>query len=137
MALEKEEWVTRAWTYQEAVNSRVLYITYEGATVTIVTALVFLNYVGEALDNLQMPPLQRRSHYPRLDAFEDLVDYVTAEYLERSALQVMAKMDMRTQLRAEDHFFAMIGAVSTAPASTSGTEDPCESFMSLCERKGD
>jgi len=137
LLLEKEEWVTRAWTYQEAVNCRDLTITCDGAGSLAVGVLPFLNCVGQALSKIGIPQLERRQHYPRLDAFEDLMDFFTAAYEQRSALQVMAKMDRRTQQRPEDHFFAMIGAVTNEPASSSGTDDACESFMSLCERKGD
>jgi len=135
--LEKEAWVTRAWTYQEAINSRSLSFTSEGASGTPIAATGFLNCVGHALNRLQLAPLERRSTWPGLEAFEDLFDYLTSVYEERSALQIMGDMDRRTQLRPEDHFYAMMGAVSRIPASSSGTSDACEAFMRLCERKGD
>ncbi|RYP54818.1 hypothetical protein DL769_010275 [Monosporascus sp. CRB-8-3] len=62
---------------------------------------------------------------------------MTSGYQGRSALQVMSNMDRRIQRHREDHFYAMIGAISTARASSCETSDPCEAFMLVCERKGD
>lgn len=134
--LENEEWVTRAWTYQEAVNSQVLYLTCEdGELGVIVEYTQFFSALGQALCHLKQ---DERGRYPRLNALDDLLaDCMTAIYLQRSALQVMAIMDQRTQTRAEDHFYAMIGAITTEPASSVGLKSPCEAFMSLCEEKGD
>ncbi|KAJ9604283.1 hypothetical protein H2200_011117 [Cladophialophora chaetospira] len=136
--LEGEEWIVRAWTYQEAVNSRTLYITCEESH-AIVPGSHFLNCLGYTLSRLGAGLVSdKRQRYPRLDAFEDLIaDYMIAGYQERSALQVMSNMDRRTQRHAEDHFYAMIGAISTVRASSCPTLDACEAFMSLCERKGD
>lgn len=136
-ALERDEWVTRAWTYQEAVNARSLFITCEDPGDIIISIQKFLNYIGYTLVHLSIPPLERRALYPRLDALEDLGDYVTAAYEERSALQVMAKMDRRFHGQPEDHFYAMIGAISSSLGSSTGTVGACEAFMRICERKGD
>ncbi|KIX99910.1 uncharacterized protein Z520_04547 [Fonsecaea multimorphosa CBS 102226] len=139
--LEREEWVSRAWTYQEAANSKVLYITCEESHGVIIPGNHFLNCLGYTLTRLDgsVPSAsEKRQRYPRLDAFEDLIaEYMLAGYQERSALQVMSNMDRRTQRHAEDHFYAMIGAISTARASSTPALDPCEAFMTLCERKGD
>ncbi len=134
--LEQEDWVTRAWTYQEAVNSKRLLISCHEAPVgIIIEGLTFVSYVGEALNELSP---QERAGYPRLSSFEDvMLDYVMAGYLQRSALQVMTIMDGRTQTWPDDHFYAMIGAISTEPAGTAALLSPCEAFMSLCEREGD
>jgi hypothetical protein len=136
--LEKEEWISRAWTYQEAVNSRSLYITCEQPNGTLIAANDFLNRLSYTLSRLEGSSIEKRKQFPRMDAFEDLIaDYMISGYQERSALQVMSNMDGRTQGRPEDHFYAMIGAISTDLSSSSGTDSPCEAFMSLCERKGD
>ena len=138
--LETEEWVSRAWTYQEAVNSRRLWITCEGPDSAIIDGADFLNRLGYSLSRLEGPVFAdtKRLRYPRLDAFEDLVaDWMTAGFGERSALQVMANMDRRCQHYPQDRFYAMMGAISTACSSFDGDVDPCEAFMSLCERQGD
>ncbi|RYP44491.1 hypothetical protein DL768_009062 [Monosporascus sp. mg162] len=138
--LEREEWVSRAWTYQEAVNSQNLFITCEDPHDAVINGIDFLNRLGYTLSRLGGSGVasDRRQRYPRLDAFEDLIaDYMIAPYQGRSALQVMSNMDRRTQRRHQDHFYAMIGAISTARASSCETSDPCEAFMLVCERKGD
>ncbi|RYP66009.1 hypothetical protein DL771_007990 [Monosporascus sp. 5C6A] len=138
--LERDEWVSRAWTYQEAVNSHQnLFITCDDPHGAIVDGIYFLNCLGYNLSRSRGLRFasDKRQRYPRLDAFEDLIaDYMTG-YQERSALQVMSNMDRRVQRRREDHFYAMIGAISTARASSCETSDPCEAFMLVCERKGD
>ncbi|ROW09663.1 hypothetical protein VMCG_02494 [Cytospora schulzeri] len=136
-ALERDEWVTRAWTYQEAVNARCLFITCEDPGDIIITGQNLMSYLGYTLVQLTIPPLERRARYPRLDALEDLVDYLTAAYEERSALQAMAKMDRRFHGRPEDHFYAMIGAISSSLGSSTGAVSACEAFIRICERKGD
>jgi len=136
--LERDEWVSRAWTYQETVNSKVLYFTCEDAFDVIVPASQFLNCVGYSFARLKCSAVEKLQRYPRLGAFEDVIaDYYTAGYQGRSALQVMSNMDRRSQLRPEDHFYAMIGVISTARASSIGNLEPCEVFMRLCEKKGD
>jgi len=136
--LEGDEWVSRAWTYQETVNSKVLYFTCEDAFDISIPAGEFLNCVGYSFARLKCSAVEKQQNYPRLSAFEDVIaDYYTAGYQGRSALQVMSNMDHRSQLRPEDHFYAMIGVISTARASSVGHLEPCEAFMRLCEKKGD
>ncbi|OAP54100.1 hypothetical protein AYL99_11635 [Fonsecaea erecta] len=83
--LEREEWMSRAWTYQDAASSNVLSINCEESQRSIlVPGSHSLNRLGYTLT--------------RLDTVEDL----TAEHLlvgstEGAALQVMANMDRRTQ----------------------------------------
>lgn len=138
-AMEQEEWITRAWTYQEAVNSKKLCFTCEDSRGVIVDGSHFLNCLGCTLSRIE--GVDKRRWYPRLDAFEDLIaDYMIAGYQERSALQVMSNMDRRTEStkeRPHDRFYAMIGAISVERASSCKILDPCEAFTSLCERKGD
>ncbi|KAK4113568.1 hypothetical protein N656DRAFT_844475 [Canariomyces notabilis] len=134
--LEAEDWVTRAWTYQEAVNAHRLAITCaDSPPGVLVDSMRFFSSLGHAL-SLLTP--ENRKRYPRLNGFEDLMaDCAVAGYLERSALQVMSIMDVRTQTWPNDHFYAMMGAISTEPARAVERKSPCEAFMALCERKGD
>ncbi|KAK3356833.1 hypothetical protein B0T25DRAFT_630047 [Lasiosphaeria hispida] len=134
--LEAEDWVTRAWTYQEAANAYRLRITCDGSPPdTTIDSMPFFNALGQALASL---PSTERTRYPHLNALEDLMaDCAVAGYLQRSALQVMIVMDERTQTVPEDHFYAMMGAISTEPARAVEGVSPCEAFMQLCERKGD
>jgi len=137
-ALEREDWISRAWTYQEAANSQVLSITCDDAPVgLVVNDQLFFSYLGGALRQLGVSKVDR-ARYPRLDAFEELLaDCCVANYQERSALQVMSIMSKRVQQRPDDHFYAMIGAITTELASSNPGRSACAAFMSLCENKGD
>lgn len=136
--LEKEHWISRAWTYQEAVNSKELYITCEGLHGALVAGHHFMNCVGYTLSRLEGSNFDKERQFPGLYAFQELIaDYMIADYGERSALQAMSIMDKRTSSRPDDHFYAMMGAISTTLTDFSGTIDPCEAFMALCEGKGD
>jgi Heterokaryon incompatibility protein (HET) len=138
LMLENEEWVSRAWTYQETVNGKTLSFTCEQATGAIIPGIDLLNYVETSLSQLDGSKWEKRKRFPRLEALENvLLDYMVADFEQRSALHILFNMDKRMQLKPEDHFYAMIGAVSTTRASSTGSVQPCEAFMSLCERKGD
>jgi hypothetical protein len=135
--LEGEEWISRAWTYQEIVNQNQIYFTCEDATDALVKGSQFLNALGQSLSLLRKRG-SNLSDLPRLNAFEDAIaDWRVADYCGRSALQVMANMDKRVQKRPEDHFYAMIGAVTTTPASEIGHDVAAEAFMVACETKQD
>ncbi len=68
---------------------------------------------------------KRRERYPCLDTFEDVMaNYVTADYLERTALRVMAVMDWRSTMWPEGHFYAMTSAITAIPASGAGDRSP-------------
>ncbi|KAI3324910.1 hypothetical protein HD806DRAFT_491361 [Xylariaceae sp. AK1471] len=137
--LGDDDWVSRAWTYQEVVNSRGFSITCEGLNNAIVDGSHFLNCVGFTLSRNEAASYEiDKRQRERLNTFEDLIaDYMVAGYQERSALQVMSNMDRREQHFPDDHFYAMMGAISTVCSSFSNTVDPCEAFMSMCEQKGD
>ena len=142
--LEKEDWVSRAWTYQEAVNSRSLYFIVEGEDNTIVSGQDFLRAIVDAIEVYkQRHDLDNASwikFHPRLYNLEALLaDYLIADYSTRSAYQVMSAMDQRSAERADDIFYAMIGAISSAPEKIERAEtlSPAEYFMRVCERKGD
>jgi hypothetical protein len=136
--LEREEWVERAWTYQETVNNTALFLTCGGEASALVSARRFFDCLGHALAHFSGSVVDKLRVYPRLNAFEDIMaDYYIAAYEDRSALNVMSNMDRRVQQRAEDHFYAMIGAISAERASVMGNIEPCEAFMRVCEKKGD
>src|SRR5262245_13317391 len=48
LMLEKDEWVSRAWTYQEIVNSKSFFFAAEGGSIAF-SGSEFLNRVGYAL----------------------------------------------------------------------------------------
>jgi hypothetical protein len=142
--LEEDDWVSRAWTYQEMVNSSNVYFITEAGNGVSVGGEQFLNAVGKAIADYKkaqgFDSFKLRTLRPRLDSLEDsIADWLTAAYLERTAYQVMSAMDRRISEQAEDHFNAMIGAITTAPLDNLDDPPlhPAEHFMRVCEAKGD
>jgi hypothetical protein len=144
LAFEHDDWVERAWTYQEIVNSKNIYFVSEGDNAVPVRGDKLLNSVGQALEEYKKTrgydAFRLRAEHPRLSSIEDVIaDWLTADYLQRSAYQVMAAMDGRRAREADDFFYAMIGAITTSPVDDRGTASvpPAEYFMRVCETKGD
>lgn len=136
--LERENWVSRAWTYQEAVNSKVLSLSCEGTTSVSVSANTFFSRLSHALAKHTSSWPSKLHEFPRLNAFEDIMaDFYTAAYNDRAALNVMSNMDRRVQERKEDHFYAMIGAITAELPDSTTQLSPCEAFIKICEAKGD
>ena len=144
LALEQDEWVSRAWTYQEMVNSRSFSFIAEACSDHVVSGDQFLNVVGAAISAYKkangIDSFVLRTLHPRLDSLEDVIaDWVTAAYLERTAYQVMSAMDRRSSEHPEDHFNAMIGAITgdAAEVDDGPSVHPAEYFMRVCEAKSD
>lgn len=140
--LEGEEWLSRAWTYQETVNSQRLYFVAETNERVAFAGLDLLNSVLDASDSWRatsgMNAFEWSEEHPRLDSLQQLIaDYRIAEYQERSAYQVMCAMHGRVAERPEDVFYAMIGAITTEAADNRIASSPAEYFRDVCEAKGD
>lgn len=142
--LESDDWITRAWAYQEMVNSRAMYFIVPGDECALVSGLDFLNAVLTTTDDYRkahgIDSFSWSEQHPRLDSLEELIaDYRIANYTTRSAYQVMSAMQRRVVERPEDHFYAMIGALATSSQDSQDDESlqPSEYFMRVCERKGD
>ena len=142
--LESDEWINRSWTYQEIVNSRTLYFIAQDDESAIVSGADFLSAVLTATDDYRrthgIDSLTWSEQHPKLDSLECLIaDYKIAQYAERSAYQVMSAMHARSSERVDDHFYAMVGAITTSSFDVPGDEvqSPSEYFMQTCEGKGD
>jgi hypothetical protein len=144
LVLENDDWVTRAWTYQEIVNSKSIHFIAERGSEASVSGTELLNGVGQAIADYKklngFDSFKLRSLHPRLDSLEDVIaDWQTADYLERSAYQAMSAIDQRVSEREDDRFYAMIGAITTTPFYDQDNRavHPAEYFMRICESKGD
>jgi hypothetical protein len=142
---EADDWVSRVWTYQEIVNSKLISFTAEGETGNPVPGHDLLNAVVCAISDYckteQVDGSEFRQRYPRLDALESLIaDWFMANYSERSAYQIMSAMEGRTPpVYPDDYFYAMIGAITSVPSTdpNDAALSPPEYFMRVCEQKGD
>jgi hypothetical protein len=144
LTLEKEKWVRRAWTYQEAVNSRALYFVVERQEDLIVPGQDFLRSITDAIEDFKsrhaFSSLTWLQTHPGLSDLEMLLaDYRIADFSERSAYQVMSAIGQRVSERPEDYFYSMIGSISTTSSPMEESEDlhPAEYFMRVCEQKRD
>jgi len=144
LTLERDDWLTRVWTYQELVNAAKTRFVAEGGGDASVGGQDVLNYVGYAIDKYKKAQgydsFAMRALHPRLDSLEDAVlDWRKTDYLNRSAYQVMCGMVGRYSTQPEDQFFAMIGTLIAAPEDSPAdpTAHPAEYFMQVCEAKGD
>jgi hypothetical protein len=144
LLLEADDWVSRAWTYQEIVNSKVIGFVVEGETADPVSGHKLLNVVGHAITEYrkaeQIDPYEFHAKHSRLDALETLIDdYLGGGYAKRSAYRVMTGIAGRTAVYPDDYFYAMVGAITTSPSTdpNDASLSPPEFFMRVCERKGD
>jgi hypothetical protein len=144
LLLEADDWVSRAWTYQEMVNSKIISFAAESDTGDPVSGHKLLNAVGHAIAQYrkaeQVDPYEFHEQHPRVDALETLIDdWLRADFAQRSAYRIMNAMAGRTALYPDDYFYAMIGAISTSPSvdPNDAALSPAEYFMRACEQKGD
>ena len=144
LVLENDDWITRAWTYQEIVNSKSIHFIAEEGSEASVSGEELLNGVGQAIADYKklkgFDSFKLRTLHPRLDSLEDVIaDWKIADYLERTAYQVMSAMDRRVSEREDDQFYAMVGAITATPLYDQDGRSayPAEYFMQICESKGD
>jgi hypothetical protein len=140
-ALGNDAWISRGWTYQEAVNTGNLKFVAEGSSGPAVGDNFFSD-VGYAIQQYRkasgIGAFELRSRSPGLDAIEDLIgDYQLAGYGERTAFQAMSAMDMRSFERPEDYFEALLGVIGGADDTGTASVEAAERFMQLCEAKSD
>jgi len=140
---ERDDWVSRVWTYQELVNSNKVTIAAEGSDSWAEADDVLRTVSYAILDYrkaLGYNPFEFRSLHPRLDDLESLiVDWKIGPYLKRSAYQVMSGMDQRHAARPEEYYSAMVGAIGGSPPDGKLLQlaHPADYFMRICETKGD
>jgi hypothetical protein len=116
----------------------------QGDESALVSGLDFLSAVLTATDDYRkahgIDAFSWSEQHPRLDSLEELIaDYRIANCAARSAYQVMSAMHRRVVEKPEDHFYAMIGAITTSSQDSQDDESlhPSEYFMRVCEEKGD
>lgn len=144
LAVESDDWITRAWTYQEVANSKMIFFAAEGDDSALIYQLDFLNaLVTSTTDYADANRIERNriaTQFPRLDSMQGLfAEQQLLEYEGRSVYQVISAMVQRFAEREEDRIYAMIGAITDEPSVTQSGQSitPAEYFMRICEEKGD
>lgn len=142
--LENDDWITRAWTYQEMANSKRTFFIARGDGSVLYLALDFLNAIltdtsdyadAQGFNRTELPV-----RFPRLDSLQVMMaEHRLVEYTGRCAYQVMSAMHQRYAEREEDRIYAMIGAITDLPSDSvdDASNHPAEYFMRACEAKGD
>lgn len=142
--LENDDWITRAWTYQEMANSKRTFFIARGDGSVLYLAQDFLNAIlTDTTDYADAQGFVRTElavRFPRLDNLQVMMaEHRIAEYTGRCAYQVMSAMHQRYAEREDDRIYAMIGAITDSPSDNLSdvTLSPAEYFMRVCEAKGD
>ncbi|MDO8310482.1 MAG: HET domain-containing protein, partial [Sideroxyarcus sp.] len=142
--LENDNWITRAWTYQEMANSKSTLFIAQGDGSVLLLALDFLNAIltdtSAYADAQGFERTQLAVRFPKLESLQVMMaEHRLVEYTGRSAYQVMSAMHQRVAERKEDRIYAMLGVITSLPSG--GLHDaalhPAEYFMRACEEKGD
>lgn len=144
LALDSDEWITRAWTYQELANSKMTLFIAQGDGNVLIHEHDYLNSILTDIttyaDAQGLERTMLASQFPRLERLQEMIaEHKLAEYTGRSAYQVMCAMHTRFAEREEDRIYAMIGVVADLPPNNSDSPSfhPAEYFMQICEAKGD
>jgi len=135
LALGSDDWMDRVWTYQEVVNSKMMFLIAEGKEKTFISELTLLNALMtdekaySSIDDLDM--------YQKLERMQLLI--ASQQMYGNSALQAMTAMNRRLATYPEDSINAMISVVSDEITSLDGRHliAPVEYFMRLCEENND
>lgn len=144
LALDGDEWITRAWTYQELANSQMTLFIAQGDGGVLIHEHDYLNAIlTDSTDYAEAQEIERTKlaiQFPRLDSLQEMIaEHKIVEYAGRSVYQVMSAMQTRFAEREEDRIYAMIGVVTNLPSDNLNdlSINPAEYFMRICEAKGD
>ena len=142
--LEKDDWITRAWTYQETANSKCTYFIAQGDGSVLFQAQDFLDTILTDTTNYADAQGFERAKlagiFPNLESLQVMIaEHRIVENMGRSVYQVMSAMHQRYAEREDDRIYAMIGVVTDLPSESPEAESllPAEYFMRACEAKGD
>lgn len=151
--LEADPWISRVWTYQELVNSRVTYFTCPAVDTelepqtAVVEASLFFNCVGYSLAcfkrDAQISESTAVSTFPNLNVLEDtLLDRTLSSYLKRPALGILGNISKRSfdPRFPQSRLLASVGALTAEASWGPPSDNLCslsEKIMEICEAKGD
>jgi hypothetical protein len=143
-ALNNDDWVTRAWTYQEVANGKSILICAEGSSEFMVRSMDFLERIMIDATDLHgtagVWDTALSDKYSSLNNFQEIiVENNIVEYLGRPAFQIMSAVRMRHADTDKDRVYPMIGVLSELPVDHLGDTSlsPAEFFRITCEKIGD
>ena len=144
LAIERDDWISRVWTYQEIATSQTIYFAAEADGTMLLNHQQFLNALVSAsadyADAKEMIRNQLVALFPRLDSLQDVfTELQNVEYSGRSAFQILGAMQKRVAENPLDRIYAILGVVATsaAPGALATGVSVGEYFMQVCEQAGD
>jgi hypothetical protein len=135
LVIGSDDWMDRVWTYQEVVNSKMMFLIAEGKEKTFISELNLLNaLMTDAKAYLHINDIDM---YQKLERMQRLI--AAQQMHGNSALQAMSAMNRRLATYPEDSINAMISIVSDKITSINDRHliTPVEYFMRLCEKNND
>jgi hypothetical protein len=130
-----DDWIDRVWTYQEFVNSKMMFFVAEGKGDTFISELNFLNALmsdaAAYLNNQDIKLIQKLERAQLLMAAQQME--------EQSVFQVMAAINRRSISRPDDRINALISVVLDDHTSIieRNLSTPNEYLMRVCEEHND
>ena len=135
LVIGSDDWMDRVWTYQEVVNSKMMFLIAEGNEKTFISELTLLNAL--MTDEKAYSNIDDIDMYQKLERMQGLI--AGQQMYGNSALQAMSAMNRRLATYPKDSINAMISVVSDEITSIDGQHliPPVEYFMRLCEENND
>lgn len=142
--LNADDWITRAWTYQEIANSKNTFFIAQGDGSVLIPEIDFLNVIlTDTTDYAETKNIDKSElalQFPRLESLQEMfAEHHLAAFQPQSVYQVISAMHKRDSERENDRIYAMIGVVTDLPSYRPDDVSlhPAEYFMQLCEAKDD
>ena len=144
--LERDEWVSSVWTYQEIVNATAVSFVSEHQedSNTSIEGSQFFSALGHGLMKWQnstgSDPFGAMRKFPNLNALETiLADWQIADYTRRSALGIFTSMAFKRNPDPENYFYAILGSLTRSRQQLvwNAGQNLAEKVMDICESKND
>ncbi len=135
LLLGQDDWMDRVWTYQEVINSKMMFLIAEGKDKTFISELNLLNAL--MTDAKAYSNIDDNDMYQKLEGMQRLI--TGQQMYGNSALQIMLIINKRLATYPEDYINAMILLVKDKITEIDGRHliTPVEYFMRICEENND
>ena len=144
--LERDEWVSSVWTYQEIVNGGAVRFVSEryGDRSTSIEGATFFNALGYGLSKWEkmtgINTIGAMKVFLHLSALEQIfADWIVNTFPFRSAMGAFASLAYKRNADAANYFYAILGTLTPYPQQLIWTSEQnlAEKVMSICESKND
>lgn len=144
--LERDEWVSSIWTYQEIVNGGSIRFVSdrEDDTSASLEGSAFFNALGYSLSKWRNSTGSNAfdlvEAFPHLNALDDIiVDCEIGAYTLRPALAIFSSIASKRNFNLANFFYAILGALTQSPEQLvwNDRQNLEEKVMAICECKND